>query len=332
MIELRPLTAADAEAHCAGEDELTVRWLTGGYGDVEGTITYFESLARNAARGVGKRGFGIWKSDRLCGYIDYTPNLDDGLEPDDVSLAYTIHPWARGQGVAVEAVRLICDLLRTNEIGKRAAIRVEPDNIPSVRVAQKAGFKYVRDYQSNRDTQPDGTPTTFSLYLLDLFRIRDAAPGDGDPLAGLRARSRAAYYRAGGHEVPAIPDERYREIWRNMVADDRLTVLVAVVRDEIVGVITLDANGVFPTNAPHERRVRLVGIFVDPDHWSSGVGTALMERFVSITRQADAMGEVDVWERNSRAIHFYERHGWTRDGTSRPGPADADYIGFTHLP
>ena len=167
-IELRPLRAADAEAHCAGEDELTVRWLTGGYGDVEGTAEFFEWLAGNAEKGVGKRGLGIWKSERLCGYVDYTPDLDDGLDPDDVALAYAVHPWARGQGIAVEAVRLICDVLRTNAIGTRAAIRVEPENSASVRVAQKAGFRYIRDFPSNRDTLPDGTPVTFSLYLLDL--------------------------------------------------------------------------------------------------------------------------------------------------------------------
>jgi GNAT superfamily N-acetyltransferase len=163
-------------------------------------------------------------------------------------------------------------------------------------------------------------------------RIRDAAPGDGDVLAELHARSRAAYYGAGGHEVAAVADAQYRETWRKMVADPRLAVLVAVLGDDVVGVLTLDANGVFPTNAPHEMRVRLVGIFVEPAHWSSGVGSALMARFVSIARQADAVGEVDVWERNTRAICFYERHGWTRDGTSRPGPAGADYVGFVHLP
>lgn len=165
-----------------------------------------------------------------------------------------------------------------------------------------------------------------------VVRIRDAAPGDGDALAELHARSRAAYYRAGGHDVAAIPDEKYRETWRKMVADARLAVLVAVMGDDIVGVITLDANRVFPTNAPDETRVRFVGIFVDPNRWSSGVGSALMARFISITRQADAVGEVDVWERNSRAVRFYEQHGWSRDGTSRPGPADAKYIGFVHLP
>ena len=167
-IELRPLTAADAAAHCAGEDELTVRWLTGGYGDVEGTIEYFAWLAGNADAGVGKRGLGVWMSGRLCGYIDYDPDNDDGIEPEDVSISYAVHPWARGQGVAVEAVRLICDVTRTKRVGTRAAIRVEPENTASVLVAEKSGFRYVRDFSSARDTHADGTPTTLSLYLLDL--------------------------------------------------------------------------------------------------------------------------------------------------------------------
>ncbi|GAA1131505.1 hypothetical protein GCM10009630_31730 [Kribbella jejuensis] len=151
-------------------------------------------------------------------------------------------------------------------------------------------------------------------------------------LAELHARSRAAYYGAGGHDVPAVPDDQYREAWRKMVLDPRLEVLVAVVGADITGVLTLDANGVFPTNAPNETRVRLVGIFVDPSNWSSGIGSTLMDRFLTTTRHADAVGEVDVWERNSRAIRFYKHHGWTRDGTTRPGPANTNYVGFVHLP
>jgi hypothetical protein len=41
-----------------------------------------------------------------------------------------------------------------------------------------------------------------------------------------------------------------------LVVDSRLAVLEAVLGDDIVGVITLDANGAFPANAPHETRVR----------------------------------------------------------------------------
>jgi RimJ/RimL family protein N-acetyltransferase len=167
-IELRPLALSDAEALCAGEDELTVRWLTGGYGEVEGTAEYIEGMVRNAEAAVGKRAFGTWMSGRMCGYIDYNPDLDDGLESDEVSLSYGVYPWARGKGVAVEAVRLVCDRLRQDGIGRRAAILVEPENTRSVRVAQKAGFAYVRDFPSGQNTHSDGTPTTYSLYLLNL--------------------------------------------------------------------------------------------------------------------------------------------------------------------
>jgi RimJ/RimL family protein N-acetyltransferase len=167
-IELRPLTRGDAAAHCAGEDEQTVRWLTGGYGTVEGTAAYFEWLACNATAGLGKRGFGVWLDGRLAGYIDCDPDNGDGLEPGDVNVSYAVHPWARGRGVAVESVGLICAFVRANHIGRRAAIRVDPENAASVRVARTCGFTRVRDFASTTDTHDDATPVTLSLYLLDL--------------------------------------------------------------------------------------------------------------------------------------------------------------------
>ena len=167
-IELRPLTHADAAAHCEGEDELTVRWLTGGYGTIEGTCSYFDWLAENAAAERGKRGFGVWLDEHLAGYVDCDPDNRDGLVTGDVNLSYAVHPWARGRGVAVEAVRLICEFVRTNHLGTRAAIRVEPGNVASVRVAQKCGFTYLRDFTSTTDTHDDGTPVTLSVHVLDL--------------------------------------------------------------------------------------------------------------------------------------------------------------------
>lgn len=97
-IELRPLENDHAEAHCAGEDESTVRWLTGGFGTVEGTRAYFDRLAENAAAARGKRGFGVWLDERLAGYVDFDPDTADGLEPEDVNISYGVHPWARGTG------------------------------------------------------------------------------------------------------------------------------------------------------------------------------------------------------------------------------------------
>ncbi len=168
VVELRPLTHGDAEAHCAGEDEETVRWLTGGYGTVEGARAHFDRLAENAAAGRGKRGFGVWTGGRLAGYVDFDPDVDDGLEPHDVNLSYAVHPWARGAGLASQAVLAICQHLREQGIGQRAAIRVEPENAASVRVAERCGFRHVRRFTSSTDTHDDGSPVLLSVYVLDL--------------------------------------------------------------------------------------------------------------------------------------------------------------------
>lgn len=93
---------------------------------------------------------------------------DDGLQPSDVNISYSVHPWARGNGVAGEAVALICEFIRDRGLGHRAAIKVEPENTASVRVAQKAGFVYSNDFVSGTDTHPDGTAVIFNLYVLDL--------------------------------------------------------------------------------------------------------------------------------------------------------------------
>ncbi len=169
-IELRVLTHDDAEAHCAGEDEATVQWLTGGYGTVHTTKSYFDFLADNAERQQGKRGFGVWFDGRLAGYIDFDPDVTDGLEPGDINIAYGVHPWARGKGVAVAAVDAIVEYLGRNGIGRRVAIRVERENVASVRVAEKCGFDYVRSFLSSTDTHADGAPATLDLYVRDLER------------------------------------------------------------------------------------------------------------------------------------------------------------------
>lgn len=164
-ITLRALTHRDVGAHNAGEDEHTVRWLTGRYGTVESTTVHFDRLADNDRAGYGKRGFGVCLDGRLAGYVDCDPDAGDGLEQGDVNISYAVHPSARGRGVAEEAVRLMCEYIRKHQIGTRAAIRVDPDNHASVRVAEKSGFSYVHDFTSGTDKQPDGTPVRMRLYV-----------------------------------------------------------------------------------------------------------------------------------------------------------------------
>ena len=62
----------------------------------------------------------------------------------------------------------------------------------------------------------------------------------------------------------------------------------------------------------------LVAIYVDPDQWRSGAGTALMgaaaERLAGLP-----YSEVVLWTfaGNHRAIAFYERKGWRADGAEK---------------
>ena len=167
-VTLRPLTRSDVDAHIAGEDAETVRWLNGRPSTVASTAAAFARLSDNARLGRGARGFGVCLDGRLAGYVEGNPDVRDGLEPGDVNISYAVHPWARGQGVAVEAVRLMCACLQEHRLGTRAAIRVEPGNVASVRVAAKCGFVHVRDFVSGTDKHPDGSPVTLSLYVRDL--------------------------------------------------------------------------------------------------------------------------------------------------------------------
>lgn len=169
-ITLRALTVDDVRAHNAGEDEHTVRWLNGARSSAGTTAAHFDKLADNARAERGKRGFGVCLDDRLAGYVDCDPDVTDGLEPGDVNISYAVHPWARGRGVAGEAVRLILEYIREQRLGTRAAIRVDPGNIASVRVAEKSGFTYVHDFASGTDKHPDGTAATLRLYVHDVER------------------------------------------------------------------------------------------------------------------------------------------------------------------
>jgi RimJ/RimL family protein N-acetyltransferase len=164
-ITLRALTHLDVEAHNAGEDELTVRWLSGRYGTVESTTAHFAWLAENARAQRGKQGFGVCLDGRLAGYVDCDPDVADGLQAGDVNISYAVHAWARGRGVAGEAVHLICEHMRDHRIGTRAAIRVDADNQASIRVAEKCGFRYVHDFTSGTDERPDGSPVVMRLYV-----------------------------------------------------------------------------------------------------------------------------------------------------------------------
>lgn len=67
-------------------------------------------------------------------------------------------------------------------------------------------------------------------------------------------------------------------------------------------------------------------LYVDPEHWGRGAGTALIEHAKSLSP-----GGLDLWtfQSNVRARHFYENHGFAPvgkgSGDNEEGAPDIRY-------
>lgn len=168
MLELRPLTEDDVEAHNAGEDDQIVHWLSGCPSTEGSTRRHFATLADNARRGVGKRGFGVWLDDRLAGYVDCDPSPQEGLVEGDVNISYAVHPWARGRGVATAAVHELCRWIAEQRIGRRAVLRIDVDNDASLGVARAAGFERTGEFISSSEVTDAGDPAVMAVFVHDL--------------------------------------------------------------------------------------------------------------------------------------------------------------------
>ena len=59
---------------------------------------------------------------------------------DNYELAYLAGAGGRGRGLMTRAVRLLCDWLFGEGVG-RLELRTHPDNGPSERLAERAGFQ-----------------------------------------------------------------------------------------------------------------------------------------------------------------------------------------------
>ncbi|HET7647833.1 MAG TPA: GNAT family protein, partial [Gaiellaceae bacterium] len=59
---------------------------------------------------------------------------------DNFEIAYLARADARGRGLMTRAVRLVCEWLFREGVG-RLELRTHPDNVPSQRLAERCGFQ-----------------------------------------------------------------------------------------------------------------------------------------------------------------------------------------------
>jgi len=62
-----------------------------------------------------------------------------GLEPGDANVSYGLYPQYRGRGLATSALLNVRDCMISNGM-KRVVIRIEPENVNSVRLEERCGY------------------------------------------------------------------------------------------------------------------------------------------------------------------------------------------------
>jgi RimJ/RimL family protein N-acetyltransferase len=141
VIALRILTLDDAPALVKGEDDDTVRWLTGGPGTLETADRHIITSSEQWQTGGPRKAWGIY--DLATGALSGTAEVHlalDSLTESEANISYSVFPAFRGRGYAVRAVNLVCKWLTTETNRTTAVIRVDPANTFSAQIPSRCGF------------------------------------------------------------------------------------------------------------------------------------------------------------------------------------------------
>jgi GNAT superfamily N-acetyltransferase len=143
------------------------------------------------------------------------------------------------------------------------------------------------------------------------MEVRKATPEDAAGIARVQERGWQAAYR---HVFPTEELDRggfiHADRWTERLIRPPAgwTTFVAEHDGEVVGFTSVgpsrDETGVG----------ELYAIYVDPEQWSTGTGSALIEQAEEQLRTAYTDVTLWVLEDNPRARAFYERAGWSVDG------------------
>jgi RimJ/RimL family protein N-acetyltransferase len=98
----------------------------------------FWSLLGYSFWAIVERGTGRFVGE--CGFADFKRELSPSLEGAP-EVGWVLAPWAHGKGFATEAVRDALAWLDASFAPPRTACIIDLDNTPSIRVAEKCGFR-----------------------------------------------------------------------------------------------------------------------------------------------------------------------------------------------
>ena len=153
-----------------------------------------------------------------------------------------------------------------------------------------------------------------------MIHTRFASEEDAETLAAIRVETWNAAYRgviADDLLDDLRVDEAHVQQWRDAVAGGFTAGRMAWIAER-GGVPLGYALAGPPRDEAPARAGELYAIYVLPDEWGNGVGTALLTAVTSYLRsEAYVTAVLWVFDANARARRFYQMHGWRTDGERR---------------
>jgi RimJ/RimL family protein N-acetyltransferase len=118
-------------------DELVARWLNMPRTPADRDFDSLLRMAHNGRSAGDRFDFAVTEAgvDVSVGAVIASRRHRDNFE-----IAYLAAAGARGRGLMTRSVRLVCDWLFREGVG-RLEVRTHPDNAPSQRLAERCGFR-----------------------------------------------------------------------------------------------------------------------------------------------------------------------------------------------
>ena len=143
VVEIRPMTPDDVDAHVAGDDEEQIRWLSGGPSTRESSLAWIQRNMDYWSMGGPIFNFGVVEvaTNKLIGMVEANTDAEkmEGVEDGEANISYVLYPPARGRGYATRAVNLVLTFLAEKPFFA-AIIRADENNLRSTSVAKRCGF------------------------------------------------------------------------------------------------------------------------------------------------------------------------------------------------
>lgn len=154
-----------------------------------------------------------------------------------------------------------------------------------------------------------------------MITIRVATTADAQRIAEIKVAGWRAAYRGLMPEdvLASLSKDEQAVKWRRRLIEHPGRVLVAALGQQVAGYVSAaasrDADPVDPAVG------EIYALYVHPDHWRAGVGSALMVAALDTLRRQQ-FSRVTLWllADNDPAIRFYQAHGFQADGRGKLEP------------